>query len=154
MIRRSFLVLLIGAACIAAADPPATEPQLAGVVLDRAVEAGELLTTGDLVEQMLTPSLARAGLRLRDVVGMEAARRLAAGNIVRATDIVRPQLVRRGEPVTINIRSGTLVISAAGRALGNGAAGASVRVVAGPTNRTLDAIVEGPGAVRVMGNGG
>lgn len=145
---------LIGAAWLCAAAAPEVELQQAGVVLDHAVEAGDLLAAGDLVEQMLAPGAARGALRPRDVVGMEAARRLVAGSVVRSSDIVRPQLVRRGEPVTISIRSGTLVITTIGRALGNGAAGASVRVVASATNRTLDGIVEGPGAVRVMASVG
>jgi len=51
--------------------------------------------------------------------------------------------------VTINIRSGGLTITTAGRALADGAMGDLVRVVASSTNRTLDAEVEASGSVRV-----
>jgi flagella basal body P-ring formation protein FlgA len=62
----------------------------------------------------------------------------------------RPQLlVKRGEPVIIAVRSGGLTITSQGRALGSGGAGQSVRVVSADTHRTLDAIVDGPGSVRI-----
>lgn len=121
-------------------------------VLDRAVEPGDLLAATDLVEMPMPAATARGALRLRDIVGMEAARRLPSGSVVRGSDVIRLQLVRRGEPVTITVRSGTLVISTTGRALASGAAGAIVRVVTQSTSRTLEGQVEGPGAVRVMAN--
>jgi flagella basal body P-ring formation protein FlgA len=98
----------------------------------------------------MTPAEARGAPALRDIIGMEAQRALSAGTIVRASDVIRPQLVRRGEPVTITLRDGGLTISTEGRALGNGAAGDFVRVVSLSTNRTLDGVVEGTGAIRVV----
>lgn len=83
------------------------------------------------------------------VDGMEAARRLTAGAVVRASDVTTPRLIRRGEPVTIYVRSGGLTISTPGRALDNGGKGDLVRVVANSTSRTLDTEVEGSGAVRI-----
>ena len=62
-----------------------------------------------------------------------------------------PVLVRaieRGEPVTVNLRSGGLTIATSGRALASGGMGDLVRVVTA-TNRTLDATVEATGAVRI-----
>jgi flagella basal body P-ring formation protein FlgA len=60
-------------------------------------------------------------------------------------------LVKRGEPVSLTIRSGTLLIRAQGRALSDGRRGDLVRVVALPTSRTLDGVVEANGAVRLGG---
>jgi flagella basal body P-ring formation protein FlgA len=62
---------------------------------------------------------------------------------------MKPQLVRRGEPVTIRIVSGALAITASGRALNGGGQGEMVRVVTNATNRTLDGTIEGSGTVRV-----
>lgn len=63
----------------------------------------------------------------------------------------RPErMIRRGEPVTLRVRSGTLTIATAGRALGDGRLGERVRVVATATRRTLEGIVEGPGEVRLV----
>ena len=80
---------------------------------------------------------------------MEASRNLPAGMVVRQTDLMRPQLVHRGEPVSIRIVSGPLVIAAAGRALSGGAKGEPVRVVTNTTSRTLDGVIEGSGSVRI-----
>jgi flagella basal body P-ring formation protein FlgA len=118
-------------------------------VLDRMVERGEILSAGDFTTEPLSPSQARGAMTPDAVSGMEASRRLRAGAIVRANDVIAPRLVRRGEPVTINIRSGGLTITTAGRALADGAMGDLVRVVASSTNRTLDAEVEASGSVRV-----
>jgi flagella basal body P-ring formation protein FlgA len=147
---RSGIALAAAALLLAAAALP--EAEIVVPVLDRPVEAGDMLALSDLVETPLAPGAARGALRLRDIAGMEAARRLPAGSIVRSSDVIRPQLVRRGEPVAITVRSGALVISTTGRALASGAAGAMVRVVTQSTSRTLEGQVEGPGAVRVMAN--
>jgi flagella basal body P-ring formation protein FlgA len=152
MIRGLIAIGLAGIWMAVAAAAPLPDADVMVVVLDHPVDAGDLLDASDLVEKMLAPGVAQGALRPRDIAGMEAARRLAAGSVVRSTDITRPQLVRRGEPVTITIGSGALIISTMGRALASGAAGASVRVVATSTNRTLDGVVDGPGAVRINAN--
>jgi flagellar basal body P-ring formation protein FlgA len=54
--------------------------------------------------------------------------------------------------VMLTVKSGGLTITAQGRALSDGRRGDIVRVVATPTNRTLDGAVEGPGAVRIAAN--
>ena len=118
-------------------------------VLARPVAKGERIEAGDFAMEARTPASARGALTIEGAAGMEANRNLAAGNIVRSSDVMRPQLVRRGEPVSIRIVSGALVISAAGRALSGGGKGEPVRVVTNATSRTLDGIVEGSGTVRI-----
>jgi len=134
----SALLLLLAAA---AADP-------AGVpVLAHRVERGDVLSAADFENQ---PRPAATGaLTPAQAAGREAVRPLMAGAVVRAGDLVLPRLVRRGEPVTVAWRQGGLVITAAGRALSAGGLGEPVRVVTTATNRTLDGVVEGSGAVRI-----
>lgn len=141
MLLFSFLATLLAAQ----AAPQTVETP----VLDRMVERGEILSSDDFTTEQLPPSHTRGAIAPDAADGMEASRRLRAGAIVRASDVMTPRLVRRGEPVTIHVRSGGLTISTAGRALANGAMGDLVRVVANSTNRTLDAEVEGSGSVRV-----
>ena len=62
--------------------------------------------------------------------------------------VAAPKLVRRGQPVTLAVRSGALTITAQGRALADGREGDPVRVVT-PSSRTVEGIVEASGAVRV-----
>ncbi|MDV3457412.1 flagellar basal body P-ring formation chaperone FlgA [Sphingomonas sp. HF-S4] len=128
---------------------PTTVEDVQVAVLARAVEKGTRLEAGDFDSEARSPAAARGALSAQDASGMEAARNLTAGNIVRRSDVMKPQLVKRGEPVTIRIVSGALSITAAGRALNGGGQGEMVRVVTNSTNRTLDAIIDGSGSVRV-----
>lgn len=120
-------------------------------VLVRAVEKGEPLAATDFTIEPRSAGVARGALVAREAAGLEAVRRLQAGSPVRAADLARPLKVRRGEPVTIALRTGALSITTAGRALSGGGVGDPVRVVSLSTNRTLDAIVEADGRVRVTG---
>lgn len=126
---------------------PAENVQVA--VLGHAVSKGDRLEAGDFTIEDRTAAAARGALGIEDAAGMEATRNLSPGTIVRRTDVMTPQLVRRGEPVTIKLMSGPLVITAAGRALSGGAKGDLVRVVTNSTSRTLDGTVDGSGIVRI-----
>jgi len=140
----SILLALVAAAPGAVLAAPPAVP-----VLVRAIGRGELLAASDFEPQPRSPGLATGALAPRDAAGREAVRNLSAGAVVRAGDVVTPRLVRRGEPVTVNLRSGGLTIATSARALGSGGMGDLVRVVTSATNRTLDAVVEGSGAVRI-----
>ena len=120
-------------------------------VLARTVEKGDRLSATDFEVAAVSPNAARNAIPPRDAVGMEATRRLMAGQPVRGTDLARPQVIRRGEAVTIAIVSGALSITTAGRALSGGGLGEPIRVVSLSTNRTLDGVVEQAGRVRVAG---
>jgi flagellar basal body P-ring formation protein FlgA len=119
------------------------------VVLHQSIARGEPIEARDLAIEQRVPGQARGALQIDEAVGMEAARNLNAGSVLRRGDVIRAQLVRRGDPVTVRIASGALVISAAGRALGGGAAGDPVRVLVTATSRTLDGVVDGAGSVRI-----
>ena len=141
------LALSAALVLLAAAAP---EPDVGMAVLAHGVEKGDRLDRSDLTEAMVPIAAARGGISAADIDGMEAARRLAAGSIVRNTDLIRPQLVRRGEQVTVSIRRDGLLITSIARALGSAALGETVRVVTLSTNRTLEAVVEGENAVRIL----
>lgn len=133
-------------ALLLAADAPAGVP---APVLARPVERGDILSESDFVEEARPAAQAAAALAPAAVAGMEAKRRLAPGAIVRAHDVMTARLVRRGEPVTLRVKSGALTITTQGRALSDGRRGDLVRVVTSGTSRTLDGVVDGAGAVRI-----
>lgn len=64
-----------------------------------------------------------------------------------APNVAPAEAVVRGGAVTIIIRDAGFVIRLPGRALTGGAVGSRVRVLVGPTNRSLAAIVTAPGEV-------
>lgn len=150
-IRRAFLLAaLMGAAVPGVAQ---TLPATAEVaVLVRDVEKGALLSAADFTVEPRPLGQARGALEIASAAGKEALRQLRAGSPVRSGDLIRPQLVRRGEPVSITVRSGGLTITSQGRALSGGAQGDLVRVVNVATNRTLDGVVEKAGTVRIASN--
>ena len=132
---------------LAAEVPAATTVEVA--VLTRAVERGETLAVSDFERSPRAPGLAIGAVAATRAAGRELVRALPAGAVVRASDTITPRLVRRGEPVAINLRARGLLIATGGRALTAGGMGDLVRVVATATNRTFDAVVEGSGAVRL-----
>lgn len=137
------------AALLLLAAGPDTAAAADVAVLAHAVMRGDRIEAGDFSYEAREPAAARGALDAGDAAGMEAARNLMAGSVVRSSDLVTPRLVKRGEPVTLRIVSGPLTITAAGRALGSAGAGEAVRVVADSTSRTLDGIVDGEGSVRI-----
>ncbi|MDB5722199.1 MAG: flgA [Alphaproteobacteria bacterium] len=145
------LLLLAGccsaSAAFAQAPPPAANADLP--VLARNVEKGDIVSAADFVLASRPAGEGRSALSPDQAAGKEAVRSLQEGTTVRSFDLIRPQWVHRGEPVTIAVRSGALSITAQGKALASGARGESVRVVNLATNRTLDAVVDAPGIVRI-----
>lgn len=119
-------------------------------VLARSVEKGEILAASDFGTEPIPPASARGATSPTEASGKEATRRLNAGAPVRASALVTPRVIRRGEAVTIALISGGLRITSTGRALSNAAAGEPVRVVNLSTNRTLDAVAEKAGHVRIV----
>jgi flagella basal body P-ring formation protein FlgA len=118
-------------------------------VLARTVERGERLATADFIVKPLPGPIARRALPVADVTGKEAARRLVGGAPVRTGDVLQPQAIKRGDAVIIAVRTGSLSITTPGRALSGGATGGVVRVLNLATNRTLNAVIEDGGHVRV-----
>ncbi|HEX8484309.1 flagellar basal body P-ring formation chaperone FlgA [Sphingomonas sp.] len=118
-------------------------------VLAHMAERGTILSAADFEAQPRVPGMAAGALGADAAAGRELVRTLPAGAVVRAGDVVAPRLVRRGEPVTVTLRSGGLSIATGGRALSAGGMGDLVRVVTASTNRTLDGVVEGSGRVRI-----
>ena len=84
------------------------------------------------------------------IIGKTAKRALQPNTALRAADVMDTPAVRRGEPVTLMFEAGGIRLSVRGRALGDGVAGAMIKVLNPQSNKTLDAIVEGPGAARVL----
>lgn len=144
-----FAALLVLPAEAIQATGSIASPAIDVDVLVRPIARGERISPVDFMPAALPQAEARGALRAADVTEVEALRPLTAGRVVRASDIQPVQLVRRGEPVSIEMRSGALMIAAAGRALGNGRQGDPVRVFSTSTGRTIDAVVGGPGKVLV-----
>lgn len=120
-------------------------------VLTRPIARGEAISIDDVAFVPATRATpADAITELDALVGMSARRALAADRPLRPGDVMVAPLVRRGEPVTLLFQSGSVRITLRGRALEDGGAGETIRVLNSDSERTVEAIVEGPGVARVL----
>jgi flagella basal body P-ring formation protein FlgA len=87
------------------------------------------------------------------LIGKAARRILTAGETVRAGDIGEPVVIRKGDLVTIELDTGSMQLTAQGKALDDGALGAAIRVSNTQSNRTIDAQVAGPNQVVITAGG-
>lgn len=132
-----------------AAAAPARPEALA--VLGRTIQRGEAIQAEDVV-WIDTPSTApRDALADPEaLIGKTAKRVLLANTPLRAMDVMDTPSVRRNEPVTLIYEADGLRLSVRGKALGDAAIGANVKVLNPKSNKVLEAIVDGPGTARVM----
>lgn len=120
-------------------------------VLTRAVARGDVITD-DMVrwERMAAGQVRPDTLMNADaLIGQEARRTLRADTPLRALDIQAPVMITRGEIVQLVYQVGGLALTARARALDNASQGQTARFLNLQSNRTIQAIAEGPGQARV-----
>lgn len=89
-------------------------------------------------------------LEAEQLAGMTPRRNLVSGAPVRGGDLERPQLVSRGDVITITYNAGPLLLTAQGKAMQGGAKGDTIRVVNTASNRSIDALIEDERVVSVI----
>lgn len=87
---------------------------------------------------------------LDEAVGQSSRRSLRAGEVLRASQLVAPIAVKRGEAVVMTARQDGIEVSMAGEALDAGARGAVVRVKNSASGQVVRMRVLGPGAVQPL----
>jgi flagellar basal body P-ring formation protein FlgA len=137
------------ATSIAPSSPDVAPATLA--VLSRAVPRGTAIDASDVVWMDAPANSPRDAISDPDaLIGKTAKRALLPNTALRAADVMETPAVRRGEPVTLMFEAGGLRLSLRGRAMGDAAVGAMVKVLNPQSNKTLDAIVESQGVARVL----
>lgn len=122
-------------------------------VLIRAMGRGETITDADVRWVQLPADQVRGEMVLAeaDLVGMAARRALPADRPLRSHDVEPPVVINRGELVSLVYQIGALTLTAQARALENAADGEPARFVNLQSNRTVEALADGPGRARVYG---
>lgn len=121
-------------------------------VLTSTMRNGTIIKASDI--EMLT-------LRSRDLsadmildadalVGTTPRRMILNGKPVTDNDIQAPQIVTRGQTVTMIFSNGTLQLTAQGKAMESGAKGDAIRVVNANSSRSVQAIVSGEKEVTIQ----
>jgi flagella basal body P-ring formation protein FlgA len=112
-------------------------------VLRDMIRRGQLVTP-DLVDYQLLPAQRLSSgmvVDVADLVGQAARRTLHPGRPVRAADLMPPIVVAKNKVVRMVYEVGALRLTARGRALGDGGAGAMIKVLNVDSKRTVDAII-------------
>lgn len=121
-------------------------------VLKNTIRNGDIIGSNDIqmTDFFITEIQPDTFLKPEDIIGLTPRRMIVAGKPVNMVDTQSPQLVERGEGVTIVFKAGPLNLTAMGKALQNGARGDQIRVVNNSSKRSIDAIVSGTHEVTVQ----
>jgi flagella basal body P-ring formation protein FlgA len=122
-------------------------------VLNRSLSRGDLVSAEDVRvdRQPRNRAVGRiAVVEPSEIVGRQARRSLRAGQVIAAADFARPQVVARGETVTVVFRAKSLRVTTRGQALSAAAVGDTVSVLNPQSKRTLQGTVAAPGLVEIV----
>lgn len=122
------------------------------VVAATTINRGSILRAGDLRVERLRPGAKSAGFsRLDDVIGKEAARTLATGQMLDEQSVRSPILVRRGQVVTLYARGAGIQVRTTARSRDDGGLGELLTVETLHDRRPIAARVCGAQEVEVFG---
>jgi len=88
-------------------------------------------------------------ITITQVQGLSAKHALRAGQVIRQADVAKPELVGRGETVTIVFQVPGILLTIVGKAAEPGALGDVISVLNVQSKHTIQATVIGPGRVSV-----
>lgn len=88
-------------------------------------------------------------LKTTAIVGHAARRDLRAGQPIRVSELMKPELVGRGDTVTLSFESTGVRLVVRAKAMESGTEGDTIQVLNPQSKRTVQATVEGPGRVVV-----
>ena len=131
---------------IVIAQTPAAPQTVDLPVLTTPKAINEAISANDIIMQSF-PAKRVNGSMIRDaaqIIGMAPKHPLQAGAPINQVDLMKEQLIRRGDDVSLLYHTGSLEINASGKALENGALGDSIKITNSGSNRTVDARVTGP----------
>lgn len=120
-------------------------------VLSRGVGRNEAINASDLtVERRPRESVPADALNeVGDAIGRIARRALGPGSVLRSADVTRPEIVARGEMVTIVYEMPGMTLTARGKTMEAGGIGDVVPVQNPQSKRTIQATIVSPGRVSV-----
>ena len=120
-------------------------------VLTRQLNRGEVIRDADVsIERKPRTDVPSDAWTAPDtVVGLAARQILRAGVPLRRSELVRPEIIKRDETVTISYEVPGILLTARGKAIEGGADGDVINVLNIQSKRTVQGIVSGPGRVTI-----
>ncbi|MGV2432305.1 MAG UNVERIFIED_CONTAM: flagellar basal body P-ring formation chaperone FlgA [Rickettsiaceae bacterium] len=108
-------------------------------VTSRVIPAGTIMTDED-IKSVRTPYSAGKSAYIRsvhEIIGKQARKNIASGSLIRQNDVIKPQIIRKGDNVNIVYNKGNIKLSTNGISTQSGAEGDAIKV----KNETTGAIV-------------
>ncbi|MBI3436529.1 MAG: flagellar basal body P-ring formation protein FlgA [Proteobacteria bacterium] len=120
----------------------------------RALARGDVIKPSDVaIERRPKGEIASDAVGdLASLVGMAVRQTLRAGQSIRRGDLMKAELVRRNDTVTLVYAVPGIFLTMRGKALESGADGDLISVLNVQSNRTVQGAVVGPGRVNVAAN--
>ena len=117
------------------------------VVPRRDIQPGEVLDDSLVKLSAIRgkPYKGRYATTLGQISGSMAKIRLVAGRAIELRHLQQPLAIKRGEKVTVSIRSGQMVVQMTGKSMEDGVTGQRVRIVNPRSGRSFTAELIGPG---------
>jgi flagellar basal body P-ring formation protein FlgA len=116
----------------------------------RPLARGEIVRAADVAIEHRPKAEFREGApAATDPAGLATRHPVRAGQALRASDLMRPEIVQRNEAVTIIYEAPGLVLTVRGKAMDPGAEGDVISVRNSQSNRTVQGTVAGPARVVV-----
>ena len=121
-------------------------------VLAGSLTPGEIITEADITWQTIAVRRINASTiqTLDALVGKTLRRPVSAGGILRTSDVMRPQMVKKGAAVHVTLAQGGMFLSSTGKALENGGDGDMIRVMNLRSKKTIEARITGPNSVEIV----
>ncbi|MCK6372060.1 MAG: flagellar basal body P-ring formation protein FlgA [Gammaproteobacteria bacterium] len=122
------------------------------VVTTTPLERGKVLAAADVKLAKRDVGSAPNGYltSLEAAIGQVARRNVPAGAVLSPVQLDAPVLVVRGQPVTLEVRSGGIVVRMAGLAKADGSLGESIPVQNTSSGRVLQGIVRNEKSIEVL----
>lgn len=117
------------------------------LVATRTIRANSVLSAEDVM--LVSASISGVASRPTAVIGQEARVAIYQGRPIRIADLGPPALVDRNQSVVLLYRSGALVITAEGRAMGRAGVGERVKAMNMASHTTVVGIVAPDGSINV-----
>ena len=120
-------------------------------VLARPLAANEVVKASDItiVRRPKAEFAVNVITSAEQAVGLAARRAMRPGDVIRQTDLAKPEVVARNDNVTITYRVPGISLTMRGKALEGGAHGEVINVLNEQSKRTIQAAVAGRGHVIV-----
>lgn len=124
------------------------------IVPARTIDRDTIIGRDDVVVQKIPRAQAdaRYATEMEDVLGLAPRRALRAGQPINTGDVAAPQLVKRGEAVTLIYQVPGLTLSARGQAMESGTDGDMVNVLNSQSRRIVRGTVIGRSKVQIISN--